>query len=227
MKAIILPLLVISSICILSEPVDEKNASDPKSPFQTEKNTIDSIFDPRDGRWYRVIRIDSLYWFNENLSFESANSQVIVPVDGSKRVDIRVYSFKDSKTACPTGWRLPTVKEFDNLITAVFGTKHSGIATLKYDWATINSNPAGFNFDRTGFLHKKKIKSSESFNLWLDDKDIQNAYHVHMYDTNRKDKKENLTIFRHTHEKHNPKKNRKFSVRCVCEAGTLQWLNPQ
>ena len=220
MKAILLFFVIIGAIGMLWYTDAESRSIDFLSASEKEGNIIDSILDHRDGKWYNIIRVDSLLWFNENLSFNSTNSEVIKLGGDVNSINIRVYSFEDSKEACPSGWRLPTVKEFDNLIAAVFDTIYTGMATLPYNWKTINSNPIGFRFDQTGFLHRKKVKSRESFNLWLGDMDIRNAYHVHMYDTNRKDERENLTVFRHTHEKHKPKKNRKFPIRCVCEART-------
>ena len=206
--------ILIGATSILSAPESEGGSNIP--PQNEAANTVDSILDSRDGRWYQVIRVDSLYWFNENLAFETDNSAVIDFDVDATHIHVRVYSFADAKTACPSGWRLPSVKEFDHLISSIFDTIYTGLATVPYDWATINANSTGFNFQRTGFLHKRKTLSRESFNLWLEDVDIQNAYHVHMYDTNHKDNSGNLSVFRHTHEKYNPKKNRKFSVRCVC-----------
>lgn len=66
--------------------------------------------------------------------------------------------------------------------------------------------------------HRKKNQSAKSFNLWLEDHLPEEAHHVHMYDVTPKDQSKNLTLFRHTHEKHNPiRKKRKLAVRCVCE----------
>lgn len=188
------------------------------TPKKEAVPTVDSILDSRDGRWYQIIRIDSLYWFNENLAFETDNSAMINFTVDTRSIRVRVYSFADAKTACPAGWRLPAVAEFDHLISSVFDTTHTGLTTVPYGWEAVNAHSAGFNFQRTGFMHKRKVLSRESFNLWLENTDIQNAYHVHMYDENHRSNSKNLSVFRHTHKKYNPKKNRKFPVRCVCEA---------
>ena len=217
-------LAIISTIGILWNPDAEKKSIDTPPASKNECNTLDSILDNRDGRWYKLILVDSLFWFNENLSFNSPNSQVITLGDNARSIITRVYSYEDSRVVCPRGWRLPTVSEFDNLIGTVFDSTYTGFATLPYNWKTINSNPGGLRFHQSGFLHRKKVKSRENFNLWLDDTDIRTAYHVHMYDTNRKDDNENLTVFRHTHERHKPKENRKFPVRCVCEVSNQQRL---
>lgn len=180
--------------------------------------STDSIVDLRDNIHYEVLKIDSLIWFNENLSLVTENSEAIVT--SSFRFEGRLYSFLESKSACPKGWRLPTVKEFDRLIDEVFNIDFTGLAELEYNWQTINNNPVGFNFNQTGLMHKRKVMSRESFNIWLDDSEVQGAYHAHMYETRPKNTTDYMSIFRHTHDQNKPKKNRKFAIRCVCEVGT-------
>jgi uncharacterized protein (TIGR02145 family) len=177
---------------------------------------VHSILDERDGVWYDIVKIDSLYWFNENLSYQSVTGSDIILNERSGE-SIRVYSFADSKKVCPRGWRLPKKEEFDRLISQMTDTVFMGITTISYNWESIGLNPTGFSYGPTGFMHKKKIKSKQSFNLWLDDSNRDEAYHVHIYDADRSDNLERLTIFRHTHQKHDPTRNRKFPVRCVCE----------
>jgi len=163
------------------------------------------------------MKVDNLIWFNQNLSFKTKNSE---PIDNvSNPEGARLYSYYDSKIACPEGWRLPLVEEFDKLISEIFQINFYGQTTVDFNLKIINNNHIGFNFDQIGFLHKKKYKSRESFNLWLHNNDNESAFHVHMYDTKKGDKGKSLTIFRHNHTIHKPKKHRKFAVRCVCEAG--------
>ena len=174
--------------------------------------------DPRDGMQYPIISIDSLWWLNRNLAFNSPYSNVIAQ-DTSSGVKGRVYSFEEAQIVCPPGWRLPTTAEFDHLLQKMSGNHNAfGIAELEYNWHNIDSNASGFHIDKTGFLHKKKWKSMHSFNIWLDHPNKEEAYHVHLYDVSKKDNSDVLTAFRHTHEKHAPiKMKRKFAVRCVCE----------
>lgn len=181
-----------------------------------KENITDSFLDERDNTSYKTIQVNSLIWFNENLSYQTENSRSI-KTESLQKLG-RLYSYADSKMACPKGWRLPTVKEFDELINEAFKINFYGSETVDFNWSTIAENHAGFHFNKTGFLHKKKIESTESFNIWLEGRDVQDAYHVHMYNIDRKDEKGDLTIFRHTHTKHKPKKNRRFAIRCVCEA---------
>ena len=183
-------------------------------------NTINTYIDVRDNTSYEIIKVGKLVWFNENLSFKTEHSELVETNSGKNQG--RLYAFADSKTACPQGWRLPTVREFDTLVSKTFNIDFYGHAKLNSDWTSINDNPIGFTFNHTGMLHKKKVLSRESFNIWLEDFNIDNAYHVHLYDVDKKDNSDDLTVFRHTHRIHKPKKNRKFGIRCVCETSGLE-----
>lgn len=212
----LISLIVLFGLCSFSSGTKEIHQSFKK----IKNNTKIKFVDERDQRSYQLVKVGKLIWFNENLSFKTQNSKAI---NSSSNAEAgRLYAFNDSKIACPEGWRLPRVKEFDELISTIFNINFYGHTSLDFNWKTIAKNPMGFNFDQTGFLHKKKYKSRESFNFWLDDSDYESAYHAHIYDTNKRDKENTLTIFRHTHAKHNPKKKRKFAIRCVCETNTKE-----
>jgi len=188
---------------------DKALASDPRDYVQL------FLTDERDGNVYEIVRIDSLFWFNENLSFQTKNSETI-PKKYSKSSG-RLYSYQDAPKACPDGWRLPTIEEFDGLIRLITDSAFYGIVALPFDWDNIDNNKAKFKFNKTGLYHKKRFKANEGFNMWLEnDVDSLDSYHVHLFDVERKDNLSNLTIFRHSHIKHKPIKNRKFVVRCVC-----------
>jgi len=216
MRTLLLLSVLIIFLGLFLKPMEREAVTAELSDI-TRNRTIDSVLDYRDNTYYKVIRVDSLYWFNENLAFESSNSQTIELDKDEQTAIVRVYSFEDSRKACPEGWRLPTVDEFDDLVSEIIEADYLGISTLPYNWQTINNNRLKFNFYQTGFLHKKKVMGRKSFNLWLDNSHNEDAYHVHLHDTEPEDGKDHLTIFRHTHEKYKPKKNRKFPIRCVCE----------
>ena len=202
----------LASICTLFSGIE---AADIDCPINN-KLVADSLQDPRDGKCYDLIQIDSLIWFNEDLGFETENSALSIKGDKG-----RLYSFEESKRVCPQGWRLPTVNEFDHLIKKVFQVADfTGLASLDYNWERINENPLNFHFSKTAIMHKKKMIAHESFNIWLDAIEDHSSFHVHMYNLDSKNDKGKLTIFRHSHDKHKPKKNRKFAVRCVCTIST-------
>ena len=72
--------------------------------------------DMRDGRSYRWERIGNLDWFAENLAWEGAgHSYASSPV--MDHVFGRHYTWVEAttKNICPTGWRLPSNADWENL----------------------------------------------------------------------------------------------------------------
>lgn len=175
---------------------------------------LDTMVDKRDGRQYEIVKVDSVWWFNENLAFETDHSDCFKDKDDNCEESGRLYSYADSDQVCPTDWRLPTKKEVDLLLDRISKSKINATVRLKANWENVNKlNSIGFKFQKTGFKNRKRYRSEDSMNLWLRDKEI--GHHVHMY---IEKKSKEMLIFRHVHEA-GPnsviKKKRKFGVRCV------------
>lgn len=64
--------------------------------------------DDRDGRIYRYVRIDIQNWMAENLNYGDT-----------------AYSWNEAKTACPSGWHLPSKEEWDYLFRSIGSTSQS------------------------------------------------------------------------------------------------------
>jgi hypothetical protein len=75
-----------------------KDAYDPQS-YTCENSVLTKFIDSRDSKEYGIVKIDGQLWMAEDLSYE----------DKSK------YSWANALTACPAGWRLPTVGEWGEL----------------------------------------------------------------------------------------------------------------
>ena len=178
----------------------------------------DTFIDERDDNQYEIILIDSIWWFNQNLRFRAPYADCYKDIEAFCALEGRLYDYRNIAEVCPSGWSLPSIRNFENLLLSLPGTDHREATTfIPYTWDSLfRCRVAGFNLDATGFKHKRKYMPLTSLNFWLADAD-HHVNHVHMYeDKNKKTKQKQLMIFWHHHEKYNAiKEKRKFAVRCV------------
>ncbi|GBU20449.1 hypothetical protein R80B4_00327 [Fibrobacteres bacterium R8-0-B4] len=85
------------------------------------------LVDPRDGKRYETVSVGGRAWMAQNLNYETQDSSWCY--GGSDRncgKYGRLYAWNAARTACPAGWHLPTVQEWDGLINAAGGEKKAG-----------------------------------------------------------------------------------------------------
>lgn len=104
------------------------NKNNPISKNGTETLMKDStITDQRDGQIYRIRRFDDLWWMIDNVNIDLEDSLYYkdvyigrgsyyydnTPKYGSKYGQL--YDLPSALEACPSGWRLPSIEEWETL----------------------------------------------------------------------------------------------------------------
>ena len=181
----------------------------------TDTFETDRFIDARDGKIYEIIKTDSLWWFNENLNFETEDSDCFKNDTANCDLYGRLYSYTESNLICPDRWRLPLDHEIFTLGKQLFGLAEYNSWVLKLTWEDlVTKNHQGFNWIATGMKNKRRYKKLDSISYWLLSAPGA-ASHVHSYQLGKSDPPA-LLFFVHSHEDHNPiAKKRKFGVRCV------------
>jgi len=104
---------------------------------EKEKQRIEKLstyfIDSRDGRKYRAVEIDGKRWMAENLNYHPRTANVLCYEYDDFFCDRYggLYNWETAMEACPPGWHLPTIREWDNLAQAVGGVKGG---TFEGDW---------------------------------------------------------------------------------------------
>lgn len=93
-----------------------------KSLSGYDLSALSQVQDSRDGKRYRRTQVNGKWWFSQNLAYfqkdEEANYTFGSPyaaVKATEDVFGGFYSAEEALTACPDGWRLPKVEEWDAL----------------------------------------------------------------------------------------------------------------
>ena len=103
------------------------NDESPEFEKVIEKFGADSTMtDSRDGKVYRTIKIGNQVWMAENLNFKIDSSYCYNDSSKYCKKYGRLYSWAAAKRACPEGWHLPTIDEFETLFAAVGGQSTAG-----------------------------------------------------------------------------------------------------
>jgi len=117
-----------------------------------------SFTDSRDGKIYKTVTIGTQTWMAENLAYKVNNGCWAYNDDLTNVATYGyLYNWETAKTACPTGWHLPTEIEWTTLINylgqvdSVGGKLKSNSIWVSHDGNVTNSSgfsalPGGFRF---------------------------------------------------------------------------------
>ncbi len=164
-------------------PYDSVSASyDPAVAFDSvSTKDISQLYDERDGRIYRVVKIGGLHWMAENLNYQVDSSfcyndepdncnkygrlyQWAAAVGMNESYNKQnVYMDEDyGKGLCPKGWSLPSLYTWKNLIDYVNGADY---LKSKYAWGRDDNGYDSYGFTALpgGFRESNGTYKEESY----------------------------------------------------------------
>jgi uncharacterized protein (TIGR02145 family) len=107
--------------------------------FAQQKGTFT---DTRDGKIYKTVKIGKQTWLAENLNYNANGSKCYENQESNCQKYGRLYDGNIAKTACPSGWHLPSQEEWNVLVAAVGGLSTAGRYLKTSDWG--GENKYGF-----------------------------------------------------------------------------------
>jgi len=176
--------------------------------------------DERDNKDYKLIEVGQLSWFAEDLKYETKTSNKYIREDKSEKY---FYTNNQLGSLCPPPFRMPTTKEWEEAITALYGvrkTTHQKVKNnksliVKMDMDSTFFSNQKLNIQYNGWIEGGKHVEKASTTYWINEEGKTN-YHIHFGEK---------AFSEHTHKKNiigKHKKRRQFLVRCVCEKSALK-----
>lgn len=138
--------------------------------------------DSRDGKYYKYAYIGNTRWMAENLNYGNDSLGKCFWDDDENCSEYgRYYTYEESRTVCPDGWRLPTENDFSELVENVGGSENAAVYLRSTEWGgdLPGINAYGFSAKPTGLFRWGKTTdnfgrvepqlgfSSGSFHMWL------------------------------------------------------------
>jgi uncharacterized protein (TIGR02145 family) len=135
----------------LSSGSKKTSSSDSKEAIPPSGVSYGKLFDERDGRTYKTVKIGNQEWMAENLNYRSPYSYCYDRDSSNCAKYGRFYGRESVLEVCPAGWHLPNKNEWQKLIDVVGGNEIAGKALKsKNGWDEYNES-SGNGTDDYGF----------------------------------------------------------------------------
>ena len=139
---------------------------------------MDYITDERDRhrQTYRTVKIGDQVWTAENMNYKTEYSHCFNDsLDYCEKYG-RLYKWDETSAVCPSGWRLPTKGELENLINTVGGEETAGDSLkTKTGWKTYSAasglSAKGVGEDSFGFSALPGGFRTYNGDVWYSDED--------------------------------------------------------
>ena len=102
----------------------------PCKTLSEDKCEYGMLTDERDGQSYRTVKIGDQWWMAENLNYETDSSFCLIEADSNCTKYARLYTGPSAAIACPNGWHLPSLEEWQ-ILFAVVGEQSTAAGVLK------------------------------------------------------------------------------------------------
>ena len=135
-----------------------KAATKPLPPALVKGTFTDS----RDGKAYTTVVVGKQTWMTRNLDFSSNGSTCYENKKRNCEELGRLYEWDAAKTACPSGWHLPSEDEWDVLEQAAGGPDSAGMnlkSSKGWDMNGNGTDSKGFDAIASGHADKTGIHS--------------------------------------------------------------------
>ena len=107
----------------------------------------DSFTDPRDGQTYWTVQIGNQTWMAENLNYHTEGSDCYGDAPAKCQKYGRLYTWEAAQNACPSGWHLPSMAEFETLIATVGGKDVAGkVLKSRSGWKSEGNGKDAYGF---------------------------------------------------------------------------------
>jgi|LSQX01.3.fsa_nt_gb uncharacterized protein (TIGR02145 family) len=156
--------------------------------------------DSRDGKSYKTVKIGNQVWMAENLNYKTSSGSWCY-YGKSTNCDkyARLYNWETAKSVCPSGWHLPSQKEFKILLNNYGGEGKEAYIKLR------KNGVSGFEALDGGWCDSYGYSGLNETGDFISSSISEGNYVYRLYFTNSDN---TVQLF-------NSSKNFGYSVRCI------------